>query len=53
MLNLMKTLTAVRGISGYDKAVSDKLMMTVAPLSDRVYTDGLSHCLPAGKCPGG
>ena len=25
MLNLMKTLTAVRGISGYEKAVSDKL----------------------------
>lgn len=45
MLNLMKTLTAVRGISGYEKAVSDKLMMTAAPLCDRVYNDALGSLI--------
>ena len=45
MLNLMKTLTAVRGISGYEKAVSDKLMMTVAPLCDRVYNDSMGSLI--------
>lgn len=45
MLNLMKTLTAVRGISGYEKAVSDKLLMTAAPLCDRVYNDAMGSLI--------
>lgn len=55
MLNLMKTLTAVRGISGYEKAVSDKLMMTAAPLCDRVYNDAMGNLIAyrAGSAPEG
>ena len=55
MLNLMKTLTAVRGISGYEKAVSDKLMMTVAPLCDRVYNDAMGSLIAyrQGSAPEG
>ena len=36
MLNLMKTLTATCGISGREKAISDKLLTIVAPLADKL-----------------
>ncbi len=55
MLNLMKTLTAVRGISGYEKAVSDKLMMIMAPLCDRVGNDAMGSLIAyrKGSAPDG
>lgn len=45
MLNLMKSLTAVRGISGYEKAVSDKLLTMMAPLCDKVWSDALGNLI--------
>ena len=45
----------MRGISGYEKAVSDKLMMTVAPLCDRVYNDAMGFFIAyrQGSAPEG
>ena len=43
MLNLMKTLTAVRGISGREKTLSDKLLTIVAPLTDKCWTDSMGN----------
>lgn len=55
MLNTMKTLVAVRGISGYEKSISDKLMMIMAPLCDKVYNDALGSliCVRNGTAPDG
>lgn len=55
MLNLMKTLTAVRGISGYEKAVADKLVTLMAPLCDKVWSDAMGNliCLRRGTAPEG
>ena len=55
MLNLMKTLVSVRSISGFEKTVSDKLMMTMAPLCDKVYNDALGSliCVKNGTAPDG
>ena len=43
MLNLMKTLTATCGISGREKAISDKLLTIVAPLADKCYSDAMGN----------
>ena len=55
MLNLMKTLTAVRGISGYEKAVADKLVTLTAPLCDKVWSDAMGNliCFKQGTAPDG
>ena len=45
MLNLMKTLTAVRGISGREKTLSDKLLTIVAPLTDRCWNDVMGNLI--------
>ncbi len=45
MLNLMKTLTAVRGISGREKAVSDKLLTFIAPLTDKCWNDAMGNLI--------
>ncbi len=45
MLNLIKTLTAVRGISGREKAVSDKLLSLMAPLTDKCYNDPMGSLI--------
>lgn len=45
MLNLMKTLTATCGISGREKAVSDKLLTLVAPLTDKCWNDTLGNLI--------
>ena len=45
MLNLMKTLTAVRGISGREKTLSDKLLTIVAPLADKCWSDPLGNLI--------
>ncbi len=45
MLNLMKTLTAARGISGREKALSDKLLTIVAPLTDRCWNDAMGNLI--------
>lgn len=49
MLNLIKTLTAVRGISGYEKAVADKLVTLMAPLCDKVWSDALGNLMALKK----
>ena len=45
MLNLMKTLVAVRGISGREKAISDKLLTIVAPITDKCYNDSMGNLI--------
>ena len=45
MLNLMKTLTAVRGISGREKALSDKLLTIVAPITDKCWNDSMGNLI--------
>lgn len=45
MLNLMKTLVAVRGISGREKSVSDKLLTVVAPLTDKCRNDSMGNLI--------
>ena len=45
MLNLMKTLTAARGISGREKALSDKLLAIIAPLTDRCWNDAMGNLI--------
>ncbi len=49
MLNLIKTLTAVRGISGREKAVSDKLLALMAPLTDKCYNDPMGSLIAYKK----
>ncbi len=55
MLNLMKTLTAVRGISGREKSVSDKLLTIMAPLTDKCRNDAMGSLIAfkQGTAPDG
>ena len=55
MLNLMKTLTAVRGISGREKALSDKLLTIVAPITDKCRSDSMGNLIAVkyGTAPEG
>ncbi len=55
MLNMIKTLTAVRGISGREKAISDKLLTIMAPLTDKCYNDPMGSliALRKGTAPDG
>lgn len=55
MLNMMKSLCAVRGVSGNEKAVSDKLLPMIAPLSDKVWSDAMGNliALKKGTAPDG
>lgn len=55
MLNLMKALVAPRAISGYEKAVSEKILPMVAPLCDKVWTDAMGNliAMKAGTAPEG
>ena len=45
MLNLIKTLTAVRGISGREKTISDKMLTIVAPITDKCYNDTMGNLI--------
>ena len=45
MLNIMKTLTAARGISGREKAISDKLLALIAPLTDTCKSDVMGNLI--------
>ena len=45
MLNLMKTLVAPRAISGREKAISDKLLTIVAPITDKCYNDPMGNLI--------
>ncbi len=49
MLTMIKTLTAVRGISGREKAVSDKLLSLMAPLSDKCRNDAMGNLIAFKK----
>lgn len=55
MLNLMKTLVAPRAISGYEKAVSEKILTLIAPLCDKVWSDTMGNliALVSGTAPEG
>lgn len=45
MLNLIKTLTAPCAISGREKAISDKLLTIVAPITDKCYNDAMGNLI--------
>ena len=49
MINLMKTLTAVRGVSGHEKATSDKILSLIAPLTDKCYNDAMGSLIAFKK----
>ena len=49
MLNTMKTLTAVRGISGREKTVADKLLALIAPLTDQCRSDSMGNLIAVRK----
>ena len=49
MLNMIKTLVAPRGISGREKAVSDKLLTLMAPLTDNCRTDAMGSLIALKK----
>ncbi len=49
MLNLIKTLTAVRGISGREKAISDKILTLMAPLTDKCRNDAMGSLIAYKK----
>ena len=55
MLNLIKTLTAPRAISGREKAISDKILTIVAPLADKCYNDAMGNLIAVkyGTAPEG
>ena len=52
MLNTIKTLTAVRAISGREKAVSDKILKLIAPLTDNVRSDAMGSLIAYKKGTG-
>ena len=45
MLNLIKTLNAPRAISGREKAISDKLLTLIAPITDKCYNDPMGNLI--------
>lgn len=49
MLNLMKTLVSVRGISGYERAVSDKILKLVVPYVDKAWNDPMGNLIAFKK----
>ncbi len=55
MINTIKTLAAVRGISGREKAVSNALLSLMAPLCDSTRTDPMGSliALKRGTAPDG
>lgn len=55
MLNMIKTLAAVRGISGREKAISDKLLTIMAPLTDKCSNDPMGSLIAfkQGTAPDG
>ena len=55
MLNLIKALTAPRAISGREKAVSDKILTLIAPLTDKCYNDAMGNLIAVkqGTAPEG
>ena len=55
MLNLMKTLVAPRAISGREKAISDKLLTIIAPLTDKCWNDTMGSLIAVkhGTAPEG
>lgn len=52
MLNTLKTLTAVRAVSGREKAVSDKILKLIAPLTDSVRSDAMGSLIAFKKGTG-
>ena len=55
MLNLIKTLNAPRAISGREKAISDKLLTIVAPITDKCWNDAMGNLIAVtyGTAPEG
>ena len=49
MLNLMKALTSPRAVSGYEKAISDKLLPLIAPYTDKVWSDAMGNLIAFKK----
>lgn len=45
MLNLIKNLTSVSGVSGREKAISDRISGIIAPFADKVYNDNMGNLI--------
>lgn len=49
MLNLMKQLVAPRAVSGWEKAISDKILPLIAPYADKVWSDAMGNLIAYKK----
>lgn len=45
MLNIIKNLNATPSISGREKAISDKILTYIAPLTDKVWEDAMGNLI--------
>ena len=45
MLNIIKNLNATPSISGREKAISDKILTYIAPLTDKVWEDAMGNII--------
>ena len=45
MLNLIKALVSARGISGYEKAISDKILKLIVPYVDKAWKDPMGNVI--------
>ncbi len=45
MLNILKTLNSCHSVSGREKAVSDKIMSYIAPLTDKAWNDAMGNLI--------
>lgn len=52
MLNTIKILNSVRAISGREKAISDKILKLIAPLTDSVRSDAMGSLIAYKKGTG-
>lgn len=55
MLNLIKALVSTRGISGYEKAISDKILKLIVPYVDKAWNDPMGNLIAfrKGSAPDG
>ena len=45
MLNIIKNLNATPSVSGREKAISDKILTYIAPLTDKVWEDAMGNLI--------
>lgn len=52
MLNILKNLNSTPSVSGREKAISDKILTYIAPLTDKVYEDAMGNLIAYKKGSG-